>query len=168
LGATVSYQPLVEHTDPQPQKTGTLLSLLSLRLTSPKNHSLIFLPRGFAQMTVIDLEDFNRQTYRFEYVRREFLGDLRCLLFDVSPVDKQKPGKFLGRIWVEDRDNAIVRFNGTYIAGQVPKGASTPAAQTGSQRRSMWRRKARPPRIPPSPRRALKPNRGCGITKPRP
>ncbi len=44
---------------------------------------MTFLPRGFAQMAVIDLQDFNRQTYSFEYVRREFLGEVRCLVFDV-------------------------------------------------------------------------------------
>src|SRR6185369_6967699 len=80
-----------------------------------KNHALTFLPRGFAQMAVIDLHDFNRRTYRFEYVRREFLGDIRCLVFDVAPVNRQQAGKFVGRMWVEDRDDAIVRFNGTYV-----------------------------------------------------
>ena len=58
---------------------------------------LTFLPRGFAQMAVIDLHDFNRQTYRFEYVRREFLGEVRCLVFDVAPLDRQQAGKFVGR-----------------------------------------------------------------------
>ena len=44
----------------------------------------------------------------------EFLGEVRCLVFDVSPRDKKAPGRFIGRIWVEDRDYHIVRFNGTY------------------------------------------------------
>src|SRR5579863_628485 len=109
LGAAVSYQPLVEHTDVQPQKSAPRLSL---RGSSVKSRPLAFLPRGFAQMAVIDLEDFNRRTYRFEYVHREFLGEIRCLVFDVAPVNRQQPGKFVGRIWVEDRDNSIVRFNG--------------------------------------------------------
>ena len=120
LGATVSYQPLVEHTDAQPQKSA---SRLSLRVSSVKNRPLAFLPRGFAQMAVIDLDDFNRQTYHFEYVHREFLGEVRCLVFDVAPVNRQQPGKFVGRIWVEDRDNSIVRFNGTYVPVPTPKGA---------------------------------------------
>src|ERR1700720_502554 len=119
LGAAVSYQPLIEHTDVQPPKSAPRLSFRAL---SVKSRPLEFLPRGFAQMAVIDLEDFNRRTYRFEYVHREFLGEIRCLVFDVGPVNRQQPGKFLGRIWVEDRDNSIVRFNGTYMELPTPKG----------------------------------------------
>ena len=76
-------------------------------------------------MAVIDLHDFNRQTYRFEYVRREFLGEVRCLVFDVAPINRAQPGKFIGRIWVEDRDDSIVRFNGTYMPAPPPR-ALTP------------------------------------------
>ena len=108
----VDYQPLVARTDAPPRKSGPWLPF---RSASAKNPALMFLPRGFAQMAVLDLHDFNRRTYRFEYVRREFLGEIRCLVFDVAPVSRQAPGKFVGRIWVEDRDDAIVRFNGTYV-----------------------------------------------------
>ena len=47
------------------------------------------MPRGFAQMAFPDLHDFNRQTYSFEFVRREFLGEVRCLVFDVAPLRKR-------------------------------------------------------------------------------
>jgi hypothetical protein len=73
-----------------------------------------FLPRGFAQMVLMDEDGFDRQHYTFQYVRREFLGDVRCLVFDVVPEKSAGKGRFLGRIWVEDRDFHIVRFNGTY------------------------------------------------------
>ncbi|HKW65139.1 MAG TPA: M48 family metalloprotease [Candidatus Acidoferrum sp.] len=76
-----------------------------------------FLPRGFLQMIFIDMNDFNQQHYRIEYVRREFLGEVRCLVFDVDPAgskDKKDKGRFVGRIWVEDQDFHIVRFNGAY------------------------------------------------------
>ena len=73
-----------------------------------------YLPDGFAQMMLIDDRHFDRTHYDFEFVRREFLGEVRCLVFDVKPKAKSDPGSFLGRIWVEDRDNNIVRFNGTY------------------------------------------------------
>ena len=116
----VDYQPLVARTDSPPAKSG---SWLPFRSGTPKNHALTFLPRGFAQMAVLDLHDFNRRTYRFEYVRREFLGELRCLVFDVVPLNRQAPGKFVGRIWVEDRDQAIVRFNGTYVQPAPTRGA---------------------------------------------
>ncbi len=72
-----------------------------------------FLPQGFAQMVVLDA-DFQKSNYRFTFVRREFLGEARCIVIDVQPGKKSKEGLFTGRIWVEDRDFNIVRFNGTY------------------------------------------------------
>jgi hypothetical protein len=36
------------------------------------------------------------------------------LVFDVDPVSKGDKGRFVGRIWVEDQDYHIVRFNGGY------------------------------------------------------
>jgi hypothetical protein len=76
-------------------------------------YSMHFLPLGFAQMVVLDT-DFQKRYYKFSFVRREFLGELRCLVVDVQPRDGAPPGRFLGRIWVEDQDYNIVRFNGTY------------------------------------------------------
>ncbi len=73
-----------------------------------------FLPDGFLQMIFIDTNGFDRQHYKFDYVRREFLGEVRCLVFDVTPAGKDSKGRFLGRIWVEDQDFQIVRFNGAY------------------------------------------------------
>ena len=73
-----------------------------------------FLPQGFLQMIYLDVYGFDRQHYNFEYVRREFLGEVRCLVFDVDPVRKNDKGRFVGRIWVEDQDYHIVRFNGAY------------------------------------------------------
>ena len=73
-----------------------------------------YLPRGFLQMIYIDTNGFDRQHYNFDYVRREFLGEVRCLVFDVTPQGKAGKGRFLGRIWVEDQDFHIVRFNGAY------------------------------------------------------
>ncbi|HXJ14185.1 MAG TPA: M48 family metalloprotease [Candidatus Limnocylindrales bacterium] len=76
--------------------------------------SMEFLPRGFLQMIYVDTTGFNRQHYKFNYVGREFLGQVRCLVFDVDPVSKDDKGRFVGRIWVEDQDYHIVRFNGGY------------------------------------------------------
>jgi hypothetical protein len=73
-----------------------------------------YLPDGFLQMIFIDTNGFDREHYKFDYVRREFLGEVRCLVFDVSPTAKAGKGRFLGRIWVEDQDFHIVRFNGAY------------------------------------------------------
>jgi hypothetical protein len=73
-----------------------------------------YLPDGFLQMIFIDTNGFDKQHYKFDYVRREFLGEVRCLVFDVTPEAKSGKGRFLGRIWVEDQDFHIVRFNGAY------------------------------------------------------
>ena len=73
-----------------------------------------FLPDGFLQMIFIDTNGFDKQHYKFDYVRREFLGEVRCLVFDVTPSEKNNRGRFVGRIWVEDQDYHIVRFNGAY------------------------------------------------------
>ncbi|HEV2397024.1 MAG TPA: M48 family metalloprotease [Candidatus Sulfotelmatobacter sp.] len=76
-------------------------------------YSLHYLPMGFAQMVVLD-SDFQKRYYKFNFVRREFLGEVRCLVIDVQPKEDDKTPRFLGRIWVEDQDYNIVRFNGTY------------------------------------------------------
>jgi len=74
-----------------------------------------FMPRGFAQMVMLDA-NFEKSNYYFTFVRQEFLGDVRCVVVDVQPKDSAPKGLFTGRIWVEDRDFNIVRFNGTYTA----------------------------------------------------
>jgi hypothetical protein len=76
-----------------------------------------YLPDGFLQMIFIDTNGFDAQHYKFDYVRREFLGEVRCLVFDVTPLPKSGKGRFLGRIWVEDQDFNVVRFNGGYGGG---------------------------------------------------
>ena len=102
------------------------VSLVPLNDTSSKGRRVVgsignffsfamqFLPDGFLQMIFIDTNGFDKQHYKFDYVRREFLGEVRCLVFDVTPTDKNNHGRFLGRIWVEDQDYHIVRFNGAY------------------------------------------------------
>lgn len=98
---------------------------LEVRSTHKRQKQWLFLkrrfrfePAGFAEMIFPDRTQFNREDYSFEYVRREFLGTVRCLVFDVAPVDEQAAGRFVGRMWVEDRAYSIVRFNGTYSNSQ--------------------------------------------------
>ena len=66
---------------------------------------------NFAAMTVPDWKLLNSKRYSFTFLRREFLGEVRCLVLDVAPRVASTDG-FTGRIWVEDRDFNIVRFNG--------------------------------------------------------
>lgn len=82
------------------------------RLTSAFH--MQFTPTGFMSMMFIDPTEFDTQHYDFSFVRREFLGNVRTWVFDVEPKER-KPGRFLGRIWIEDQDGNIVRFNGTYL-----------------------------------------------------
>ncbi|HYL69118.1 MAG TPA: hypothetical protein VEX69_08125 [Candidatus Limnocylindria bacterium] len=104
-------------------------SMLSKRKTkadafNPLSHlsglfSSSYVPEGFLQMIYIDTNGFDRQHYQFDYVRREFLGEVRCLVFDVTPLPKSGRGRFKGRVWAEDQNYTIVRFNGVYtpVAG---------------------------------------------------
>jgi hypothetical protein len=82
-----------------------------------KLYKVEYQPVGFSWMVYVDRTDFDREHYDFTYIRREFLGDVRCLVFDVKPKPKSGRGRFLGRIWVEDQDFNIVRLNGTYSQG---------------------------------------------------
>src|SRR5260370_37121811 len=91
-----------------------------------------FLLGGFMQMIFIGTNGFDRQHSKFDYVRREFLGEVRCLVFDVTPLEKKSNGRFLGRIWVEDQDYHIVRFNGAY-GGDRDTSWDFPLGRWGSQ-----------------------------------
>jgi len=74
-------------------------------------------PAGFLQMAFLDLREFDNAHYRLiapQTGQREFLGEVRCYVFDVVPAPKTKGPRFRGRIWVEDQDFTIVRMNGTY------------------------------------------------------
>jgi peptidase M48-like protein len=76
-----------------------------------------FVSQGFTWMIAMDMRGLDREHYNFDYQGREFLGDLRCIIMDVTPKRNSGKGRFLGRIWVEDKDYNIVRFNGTFTSG---------------------------------------------------
>ncbi len=73
-----------------------------------------YVPEGFLQMIYLDTTGFDRQHYQFDYVGKQFLGEVRCYAFDVTPLPKSGRGRFKGRIWAEDQGFTIVRFNGVY------------------------------------------------------
>jgi hypothetical protein len=104
LAKGVELEPLVRSTRSNNKVFGGLGNFFSME----------FLPRGFLQMIYLDTNGFDRGHYKFDYVGREFLGEVRCLVFDVDPLSKGEKGRFVGRIWVEDQDYHIVRFNGGY------------------------------------------------------
>jgi hypothetical protein len=73
-----------------------------------------FVAQGFSWMMLMDMRGLDRAHYTYDYQGREFLGDLRCIVIDVTPKAHSGQGRFVGRVWVEDRDFNIVRFNGTF------------------------------------------------------
>src|ERR1700686_1257979 len=113
LAKGVDLEPLTDGSDNKEgikkKVFGGLGSMFSL--------SMEYLPQGFLQMIYIDNNGFDKSHYKFDYVRREFLGEVRTLVFDVTPLPKAGKGRFVGRIWVEDQDFHVVRFNGAYGGG---------------------------------------------------
>jgi hypothetical protein len=84
-------------------------------------HSAVFKPEDFSRMLLLDRGSFDRTTYEFQFLRSEFLGDVRTFVFDVKPkegkpLDRYRPGRFTGRIWVEDQAYHVVRYNGIYAS----------------------------------------------------
>jgi hypothetical protein len=77
-------------------------------------YKMNYMPTGFMQLLFLDV-DFDRQHYDLNFRHREFLGQVRCMVFDAVPHKKVKGPHFVGRIWVEDQSNNIVRINGTYL-----------------------------------------------------
>jgi hypothetical protein len=84
-----------------------------------KSFHISYSATGFMDMMFIDPVGFDQQHYIFSYVRRDFLGSVRTMVFDVRPRPEVKgAGRFFGRIWIEDRDGHVVRFNGTYTGSK--------------------------------------------------
>jgi hypothetical protein len=79
-------------------------------------YKMNYVALGFMQM--IYIPGFDDQNYDLKFLHQEFLGEIRTLVFDVLPKPKVKGPHFLGRMWVEDQDYTIVRFNGTYLPQQ--------------------------------------------------
>ena len=104
LAKGIELEPLIHSAGSKRKIFGGLQNLFSME----------YVPRGFLQMIFLDENGFDRQHYNFNYIHREFLGEVRCLVFDVDPLVKGEKGRFVGRIWVEDQDYHIVRFNGNY------------------------------------------------------
>ena len=86
---------------------GNLSKLLKL------DRRFTYNPLGFTEMMFLDPSSFDNQHYVFSFVRPEFLGSVRTWVYDVHP-KVSGMGRFYGRIWVEDMDGNVVRFNGTF------------------------------------------------------
>jgi len=80
-----------------------------------------FVAAEFAEAAFPDLDHFDRRNYIFEFVRLEILGELGCAVLDVKPRGNSENRGFVGRIWVEDQNFNIVRFNGAYTSKAFSK-----------------------------------------------
>ena len=92
---------------------GSFAAITGLSKSLGLDKRFTYNPTGFMQMMFLDPSSFDSQHYEFSYVRKEFLGAVRTWVFDVHPKINGM-GRFYGRIWVEDQDGNVVRFNGTY------------------------------------------------------
>jgi Peptidase family M48 len=93
------------------KKSGWLATRILDRLTN--FYRMDYLPLGFMQLVMLN-NNFDKDHYNLVFERREFLGDVRTMVFNVQAKPRFKGPHFVGRIWVEDQDNHIVRLNGTY------------------------------------------------------
>jgi hypothetical protein len=107
-------------------------SPVSLEFVNPerskqsRNKKLPDSPRAFAaadfgEAAFPDPDHFDRRNYTFEFVRWEILGELRCAVLDVKSNRNSENRGFVGRIWVEDQEFNIVRFNGAYTSKAFSK-----------------------------------------------
>jgi hypothetical protein len=92
---------------------GSLASITNLTKALGLDSQFAYSPTGFMHMMFMDPSGFDAQHYQFSYVRREFLGSVRTWVFDVHP-KVSGMGRFYGRLWIEDQDANIVRFNGAF------------------------------------------------------
>ncbi len=92
---------------------GSLASITGLTKALGLDTKFTYNPTGFMQMMFLDPSGFDLNHYQFNYVRHEFLGSVRTWVFDVHP-KVAGMGRFYGRVWIEDEDGNIVRFNGTF------------------------------------------------------
>lgn len=76
-------------------------------------YKMNYVPLGFMQLLFLNV-NFDKQHYDLKYLHQEFLGTVRTRVYDVVYKPHLKGPHFVGRIWVEDQDFNIVRFNGAY------------------------------------------------------
>ena len=92
---------------------GSFAAITGLSKSLGLDRHFTYNPLGFTEMMFLDPSSFDTQHYAFSYVRREFLGSVRTWVYDVHPKVNGN-GRFYGRIWIEDQEGNVVRFNGTF------------------------------------------------------
>ena len=98
-----------------------------------------YLPDGFLQMIFIDTNGFDKQHYKFDYVRREFLGEVRCLVFDVTPLPKSRAraASWAASGW-KIRTSTSCALTALTAAADTPAGISISTAGAPMCSRNLW------------------------------
>ena len=94
---------------------GSVASITYITRAMGLDTKFTYSPIGFMEMMFVDPSGFDSEHYQFSFIRRDVLGSVRTLMFNVYPKGSGM-GRFRGRVWIEDQDGNIVRFNGTYTA----------------------------------------------------
>ena len=121
-----SYSPRAQREHQKGFFKNSLGSMFLLSKALKLDTKFTYNPLGFTEMMFLDPSSFDNQHYVFSYVRREFLGSVRTWVYDVHPKVAGN-GRFYGRIWIEDEEGNIVRFNGTFTHHDVATTSKTPA-----------------------------------------
>ncbi|MEO6805555.1 MAG: hypothetical protein ABI286_11020 [Edaphobacter sp.] len=121
--SVINDQTYAVNKDTSTGATGSKLGFFKHSLSTVANLGgslhLTFHEAGFVQMLLMDSNNFDRQHYKFGYVRNDFLGNTPTAVFDVTPISSKKDfGRFFGRVWVETRSGNVVRFNGDFAGTQ--------------------------------------------------
>ena len=88
-------------------KFSTALKIASL---SVRHAPISFNSAGFVEMLSPDIHGFDPGNFKFEFLRNEFIGNVKTAVYDVLPA---KLGYFRGRFWIEEQGN-LVRFTGAF------------------------------------------------------
>src|SRR5207253_10067769 len=66
---------------------------------------------GLLKIMVPDWNQLGPDRYEYKFVGLTFLGAVRCLVYDVKPLNSEEDG-FTGRIYLDDKSWNLIRFTG--------------------------------------------------------
>jgi hypothetical protein len=95
----------------QPERQRSKLSIArKFASLSVRCAPISFKSSAFVEMLSPDIHGFDPGKFKFEFLRNEFIGNVKTAVYDVRPA---KPGYFRGRFWIDEHGN-LVRFTGVF------------------------------------------------------
>ena len=82
---------------------GSVASITYITRAMGLDTKFTYSPIGFMEMMFVDPSGFDSEHYQFSFIRRDVLGSVRTLMFNVYPKGSGM-GRFRGRVWIEDQD----------------------------------------------------------------